>query len=438
MAVTISPGRLGTEFALGAVGLSIETEELATQDLNPSHKSLVALMRLLGPGVLRVGGNSLDDSWWTSDAESSPPWATNVVTPGDLAVLKQLLVATGWRVILGVDLGHFAPRRAADETRAASRILGSRLLGVEIGNLGELAAYSAAIHAISPAIPLYGPELAIPNDWLATIASAPQAHLAMLTEHYYPTSYSVASGACTGTPVPTATDLLSYTVREQEDAALKTLVSAGTLAHRPTRITETNTTASCDASGGPDTGPVFASALWSFDWILRATSAGVVGLNFHGYFGLCRPSSFSPICATSSANAARGQTSARPEYYGLLAARQLEGGRFLSLNFSPVSVPADLTAYATLHPRGTITLALENFSAFHRESIAVRVPGYLKATSETLVAPSVNATSGVTFGRASFGANTVLRPRHSRVPGRDGEFLLEIAPASAVVMTLDK
>ena len=103
------------------MGLSTEASELETDHLSAAHDRLVRLMRLLGPSVLRIGGNSVDLSWWDSDGEPPPPWATSTVTPADLATLRGLLTATGWRVLLGVDLGHFEPVRAADEARYARR-----------------------------------------------------------------------------------------------------------------------------------------------------------------------------------------------------------------------------------------------------------------------------------------------------------------------------
>jgi hypothetical protein len=90
-------------------------------------------------------------------------------------------------------------------------------------------------------------------------------------------------------------------------------VAVGQHAHRPTCINETNTTASCDASGAPDTGPVFASALWSLDWILRTASAGVTGLNFHGSFGGVRRSRTARVYAK---RCGKGTCNARPEFYG--------------------------------------------------------------------------------------------------------------------------
>jgi len=453
--LTVEPTHLEKEFAPGAVGLSIEAEELTTRDLN-THQAPVALMRLLGPGVLRVGGNSVDHAWWTSDAERPPAWATSVITPADLVSLRELLEATGWRTILGVNLGHFDPTRAANEARIAHSILGGRLLGIEIGNepngygipsiglrgptyditdyLNEVSAYSAAIHTVSRGIPLYGPEVGAPTSWLTTIGSAAQMPFAVLTAHYYPTSYSVPQGLCKGTSLPTALDLLAPRVRQEENVLVEMLVSAGQHARRPTRITETNTTHSCDASGAPDTGPVFASALWSFDWILRAASAGVVGLNFHGSFGGCTSITYSPLCAPRDTNGVH--VGAGLEYYGLYAARQLEGGRFVPVDISGQNATENLAAYATVHPRGVITLAIENFATKGLASCLLEVPSYDKATSESLVGSSASATSGVTFGHASFNTVGVLRSTSTKVSGLGDRFRLTLAPTSAIVITL--
>jgi len=328
--------------------------------------------------------------------------------------------------------------------------VGSRLLGIEIGNepngystpsiglrdssysvgtyLEELSAYSTAIHAASPGIRLYGPELST-SSWLTAITSNSPAPFAALTEHYYPTTYSVARGACKATAMPTAIDLLSPEVRQQETSMLEMLVAAGQAAHREARISETNTTTSCNTGGGPATSPVFASALWAFDWVLRAASAGVTGLNFHGSFGLCTPASFSPMCAPSRTAEARGRVAPRPEYFGLLAARQLEGGRFIPVDIGEQGTPEDFTAYATTHSNGVTTLAIDNFATEGVTDFAVRMSGYSKATGKRLTGPSISATSGVTFGRRSTG---------TAIPKLGGAFRVALAPSSAIVMTFRK
>jgi len=445
-------------FAPGSIGLSVEADELATSDLSATRGSLVALMRQLGPGVLRLGGNSLDYSWWTSTSEQPPSWATSVITPPDLASLRRLLIATGWRAILGVDLGHFDPARAANEATIAKHTLGSHLLGFEIGNepndygdaliklrpptytasdyLEELGAYSAAMHASAGAIRLYGPDVSSPS-WLQVIASDKAVSLAAITQHYYPTSYSVSRGVCKATPVPTAVDLLSPEVRERESATVQGLVSIGSLAHRETRITETNTTSSCDTSGGPATSPVFASALWSLDWTLRSASAGVAGINFHGYFGRCVKDAYNPICAPNLAAEIRGEVIARPEYYGLFAAHQLQGGRFLPVDITgPNTSAAELTAYATVHPNRDITIAIDDLASHGTTRLSLRLPGYSDASEASLIAPSLDATDDVSFGHSSFHAGAAVRPILSHIVRRDGAFRITVRPASALILWL--
>ena len=452
---TRHPGR---HFALGAVGLSIEADEMATKDLSADHGTLVNLMRLLGPGVLRLGGGSVDHSWWTSQGEPPPAWATSVVTPRDLAFLQRLLAATDWRAILAVNLGHFEPARVADETRVAQRVLGSRLLGFEVGNepddfghvvvklrphtysvtnyLEELAIYTAAMKAAVPSVRLYGPDISAPA-WLPTIASARDIPFAAITRHYYPTSYSIPKGPCLGTPVPSAQLLLSLPVREREDAALLAMVGISAKAHRETLISETNNTSSCDISGGPETSPVFASALWALDWALRSASAGIAGINFHGYFGRCLPDAFSPICAPGFAAETAGRVAARPEYYGLLAARQLEDGRFLPIRGLLHGVRGGLTAFASEHPDSSITVAIDNLGP-RSVTLSLRVPHYSEATSEALKGSALTARSRVTLGDASVAEDGTLAPKAKAVRKSSGTFRVRSARYSAVIVTLKR
>jgi hypothetical protein len=412
-------------------------------------------MRDLGPGILRIGGNSVDRSWWTIDGEAPPSWATSVITPSDLAGLGRLLARTNWRAILSVNLGHFDPRRAASEAHAASDILGSRLVAVEIGNepdsygdprvklraasysvnnyLAELNEYNAAIRAVVPQLPLSGPDLSMPN-WLLAIAGASPTPFADLTLHYYPLSYSFSKGACRGTPVPSASELLSPKIREWENTALSNLGRAEAVAHSQTRISETNNTGSCDAGGGPATSPVFASALWSFDWSLRAASAGVDGLNFHGAFGTCAVATVSPICADTRAANGRGQVSAQPEYYGLLAARQLEGGRFVSVAV-PEGKAANVTAYATVHTGGIVTVGIDNLGDV-AASLRLSLPGYRKAGIVRLTAPSLDATRDTRLGGADLDSTGSPHPAAAPVRRIHPPFSIRVSAHSAVVVTL--
>src|SRR5439155_23777176 len=126
--------RAGPRLAPGAIGLSIEPTAFAWRHLQPWSGNLAAMMRLLGPIVLRIGGNAGDLSFWTTRAEPPPSWARATVTPVALRRLAALARATGSRVVLAVNLGHLDPRRAAGEAVTAARALGRSLLGIEMGN----------------------------------------------------------------------------------------------------------------------------------------------------------------------------------------------------------------------------------------------------------------------------------------------------------------
>ncbi len=442
----------GPEFAPGAIGLSTEAQELGTDHLNAARYRLVRLMRLLGPSVLRVGGASVDLSWWTSDGESSPPWATNTVTPADLYALRGLLDATGWRVLLGVDLGHFEPARAADEARHARRILGKKLLGVEIGNepdefarkaglrsstygvgeyVGEVETYVRAVSMTAPGVAVYGPALA-QTPWLTQLGRTARV-FSGLTQHYYPT------GTCSGavpSPQSITSELLSTVVRGREDETLAALARAGAITGRSTRIGETNSVA-CSANG--DASPGFANALWSLDWALRAASSGVAGLNFHSGLGLCAISTDSPICAWGEEAARAGDVTAQPEYYGLLAARQLEGGRFVPVHVTSHEPLPNLTAWATLAPGGAVRVAVDNLAtsgSAEDMSIVIRGPGARGVETLMLMGPSISATSGITLGEGAVSDAGGWQPRLTRITDVHSSVRVVVPPASAVILML--
>ncbi len=449
----VDTSRPGSEFVPGAVGLSTEARELSSGRLSASHSSLVRLMRLLGPAVLRVGGNSVDFSWWTSTGEPPPSWAMSTVTPTDLFALRGLLAATGWRVLLGVDFGHFEPARAADEARYARVILGSNLLGIEIGNepdayggkednlrpptysvseyAREAEAYRQALGMATPGMALFGPSLSAELPWLLRMGST-TSMFSQITQHYYP----IETCSAALSPQSTAVELLSPAVRQQEDEILRTLVTAGSLAGRTTRIGETNSVA---CGGTADASPGFAGALWSLDWILRAESSGIAGLNFHSTLERCGAYLESSTCTpTDQATADVGDIVAQPEYYGLLAARQLEGGRFVPTNVLSTGPLPNLTTWATIAPSGTIKIAMDNLAtAGLVQPVLLSIAGYV-ATKETLVGPSVSASNGSVFGAAQVTGKGLWRPKLADLLDIRGTHAIRVfvRPASAIILTL--
>ena len=449
----LDTSRPGNEFAPGAVGLSTEAGELSSGRLSAGHPSLVRLMRLLGPSVLRVGGNSVDRSWWTSSDEPPPSWATNTVTPYDLSVLSELLADTGWRVLLGVDFGHFEPARAADEARYAKEILGKDLLGVEIGNepndyghkpinlrpstysaaeyISEAEAYRQVLQTAAPGVAVYGPALA-QFPWLKEMGTS-ASMFAELTQHYYPTKQCPRILPSTRAPTPTVSELLSPATRQQEDEALNMLAQAGVTAGRPTRIGETGSGA---CRGASYASPAFAGALWSLDWALRAASSGVHGINFHGQFRLCGAYTQSPICAPSPEAANAGDVTPRPEYYGILAASRLEGGRFVSTSLIGPDPLPNITTWATIAPGGTLRIAIDNLATVGlAQPVIIPTSGYA-ATEEPLSGPSAEARGGIALGSAQVTEEGQWRPKLASLLHVRHSTQVIVPPASAVIVTL--
>lgn len=450
----VNTKQLGNSFSIGEVGLSMDANELGSGDLSADHAGLVRLMQLLGPSVLRIGGSSVDLSWWTSTNEPPPPWALNTVTPSDLSHLEGLLAATGWRVLLGVNIGHFEPARAVDEARYAKQIFGGRLLGIEIGNepdefgghkdrlrvptynvtdyLAEAETYRQDLTTAVPGLPIYGPATAR-TRWLTEMGTA-GGMFSTLTQHFYPSSACLGVSPDALIP-PTAAELLSPTVRREENETLNTIRDESAIAARPIRISETGSAA---CTGNASASPVFASSLWSLDWALRAGSQGIEGINFHGHLGVCGPYNQSPICASTRDGAKAGHFAPQPEYYGLLAARKLEGGRFVPTDLIASRSLPNLTTWATLAPDGTIKIAIDNFSTTgSAQPLSLEMRGY-SAFAQSLVGPSIDARTHITLGEEPVTSEGQWQPKRVRLIARAHTFRVSVPPASAVIITLRK
>src|SRR5262249_26800028 len=112
-------------------GFSYGIEQLG-RDINSGNYA--QYLKTLGTGVMRLGGSTDENLWWTSTNEPMPTWAEFTLTPALLQKLNTLAVNSGWKVILGVNLKRGDAARAADEAKFAKQILGPRLAGLEMGN----------------------------------------------------------------------------------------------------------------------------------------------------------------------------------------------------------------------------------------------------------------------------------------------------------------
>jgi hypothetical protein len=419
----------------GFVGLGLEAWTLSLRQF--ARTNLAAYLRALGPArILMIGGNSLDDSFWTSTGEQPPSWSMGTITPESLWDLARVLAGTGWRVILGVNLKHNDPARAADEATYARRILGAALEAVAIGNEPEayyasepeyFAAFERYVRAIRSAVPgvgIAGPDAATGDfAWEQAFArdDVGRPEITVLTDHYYPLS------ACSAQQ-PTIADLLSAASARGEVAAANAAVTAGRTAHVPAVIDETNSAVCWGTPGMSDT---YASALWSLDYALRLAQAGVASVDFHGRIAGCNP--YSPLCTAPE----RTQLTAQPEFYGLLAVRQVGSGRFLSV---AASDPAGVPTYAVQTGPGRMSVVLDNFGP--ATTVAVHIShGHYRHAWQTVLATSsprgLSAVSGITLGGRRITTDGILpEPLYARVKLSGSRVIMNLRGYSAVILKL--
>jgi len=135
------------------MGLSYEKYTVSLPNFFESGNSaLINLLNLLGPGMLRFGGDSVDQVTWVGPASSGKPdntygWVTNNDVSATAGFINAL---TNWQVLYGTNLGGFeysslnpyfsakygisSPALAAQELVFAKSAFGSSLYGYEIGN----------------------------------------------------------------------------------------------------------------------------------------------------------------------------------------------------------------------------------------------------------------------------------------------------------------
>jgi hypothetical protein len=472
--VRIGAGHTGATIPESFLGLSMETPTLQSPAITSTAPALVRLLRALGPGVLRISGVSVDRTQWLGAPEALAPWGVATISPADLHNLAALMGAAGWRLLLGLDLGHPLAAAVVEEARGAGAILGGSLAGVAIGNepdlytrpvsapfralLGggtlrppgwgleqyeaEITSLRAALAAAGVQAPLFGPDTAAPR-WLAGYAAAQGRGLAALAQHYYPL------GRCFGGRLlkrgPSLASLLSARVALRESRQLASYVRVAQSHGLPLRVDEAN---SVSCAGEPHISDTFGAALWALDFSLIAARAGAVGVNFHGGLGSCAAGGtivspwYSPLCTLPG-----GQLHVRPEYYALLLLRSLEGCAFVPVEYA---TGRRIAVYALRAPDGSLRVVIDDMEvragAQTRGPAPVPAPvsvvlhlgpSYARASVVRLAAPAAAARSGVSLGGSTVGADgSFAAPIPESLAPRSGSVTVNVGPASVAVVTL--
>jgi hypothetical protein len=435
------------------LGLSFEAGALGQLARYANRGDLVRLLRSLGSGVLRFGGITADQNVaWTDAATPRPAWASATIDAADLRAIGVLARRSGWRVLLTVGMAHYEPEAAAREVAAAHSALGPYLAAVEIGNepdaygrhgLREMpwiaqgyeeqvSAYREAIGALTPGVPIAGPDVTGPGvfaEWGAAEALAQTP--ALLTGHHYPLG-------CAQHPPPSIATLLSPFMRDREARSLATYLSVSRASGIPLRIDETNTV-SCGGVAGISN--AFASALWASTFIAQAMAAGASGINLQGNPSNC--AGYTPLCAPDASALAAGRLRAEPEWYALLLASSLAGDRPLPTTVTDEGEPAgepNLPVFSFMAPDHTVRVLLADDEPPGSAPLRIRLgvgPGVGSVSVLGLTAPSPTATGGVLLGGRAVAAKGSWLPaqRLPIVAAHAGLVSVVLAPGSAALLS---
>jgi hypothetical protein len=337
------------------LGLSYETPQL----YNPAYfaranRPLVEMLRSLSPhGVVRFGGSLSAYTRWRREgasftsakeehsiatqrnwewklldpalADSNPQ--AGAITPRSLHALRGFLDATGWRCFYGLNFGSGSLERAVDEADHVVRILGSRLLCLQLGNevdfwagnpllrgepypfeqyWREYRAFVSAIRARHPHAPFAGPDVAQNLDWMARYAERARGDALFASGHFY------AMGPASDPAMNAERLLAPANPKLEEQMAAVAAMTART--GMRFRLTEAN---SCFGGGKPGVSDAFASALWAADFLLATASAGYLGVDLHGG----GTGYYTPIAAEPSGPAPR------PIFHAMRFAAHFAGAR---------------------------------------------------------------------------------------------------------------
>jgi hypothetical protein len=417
-------------------------------------------MRNLGPGFLRLGGNSQDNTCWDRAHAPLPDACQADLRSEDLRLFDAAAGGSGWRLIVGLNLKQGSPAWALGEVTAgvAREIAPAHVFALEPGNepdlfartpyrpkgyaardqAREFLAYLRAFQADSVArrYAIVGPATCCgwrnPDDLTLFADSVGPQRLKWLTVHNY------SATTCGGLTV-SAARLLS---RELMDEVMSDAAHLSGVAHErdlPIAMAETNS-ASC--GGMPGVSNAFASALWGLDYAFTLASAGFVNVDYHISYRPGGGSSYNPVDTYGQPDRTGRWTYrnvAQPLYYGLyLFAQHAAGKRFMSIG---VEANANVTAYAVSACSGcAVSVFVLNKDTSAAGLVRVHLARPMGDASLLLLeAPNLGAgAAGVRYGGMQFKSDgTIGAPRTTGVrPDAAGDYAFTLPNAAIALLTV--
>jgi autotransporter-associated beta strand protein len=405
--VSFSPTNSGFILNSAFCGLSYEKNELVGNLFTSSDTSLISMFSQIAPGVLRVGGNSVNTTCWGGISNQTP------ITAAEVSAFAGFVKAlpTNWHVIYGINMSVNSPTNCAAEAAYVANALGPSLLGFEIGNEPDLyyengirsnsytfanfvAQWQTFAAAITNAIPgwaitnggdgwtLTGPASAgNTQGYTVPFAGDEAGIISLLTQHYYR-----ANGQS-----PSSTIQFLLQPDPNLPGTVSNLVKAATAANMPLgfRMGECG---SYYNGGAPNVSDAYGSALWALDFMFILAENGCQGLNFHGGGD---GTGYTPIADNGSS-----VVQARPEFYGLKMFSLVDNGSVIPATIT-LSSNVNFTAYGVRRPSGALSALLNNKDTNNGVEVSISLgSNVVAAEAIELIGTNLSSTSGYTLGGA--------------------------------------
>ncbi|MEO7002944.1 MAG: hypothetical protein ABI068_14070, partial [Ktedonobacterales bacterium] len=427
--LTVSVNPANTTYAVSPhfLGFGMETGDVCKLiDLAHQNPALLRLFTNLGPGTLRVGGNTLDTTTWAPDGAGHCSSFATTMTQATVDAFFAFAQRAGWKVTWGLTLKHYDPTLYAAEGAYILQRWRDKVLSLEYGNepdlyhipyakfLAEWRSYNDLIQTTNPQTTISGPATA-GSGWITPFLSDEGAHAALVSSHFYITC---------ATTHPTIADLLSAASISREVSSFDAVAQPAQRAHLPYVINETNNYCS---GGMPGVSTTFASALWGTDFLFTALEQGAAGVNLQGVpndaGGNWPPhlNYYSPINSDGSAT---------PLYYAMLLFHEAAAtGRVSPVTLTPSgSSRLNVSAHASVGADSRLRIILINKDLTHSARVRLDTSrSYGAASVIWLRAPAITATTSVTLGGSPVASDGGWSPAR-------GQPLAVVGPLSTIAL----
>lgn len=419
------------------VGFSIETNQICTilrlAEQDPAYAQLYIN---LGASVLRIGGNSVDNSEWLPGGTATCDAYHTIVTRDMIRALFSFARRIHWQVIWGLNMAQNIPELTADEAEYIVRAGHDRLLGFTIGNEPELYTqrgirprwwgednylyewrrYQRSILRRIRAT-FIGPEACCGTPLFDDFLRDPSASGISISSHHL---YGISNTTQGVTLYPSIPLLLNQFTLHNEEKLLDQWTNEAISSRKILELTEVNSVSGGGAAGISNT---LAAALWANDLLFQSALRSLRQVDFHNAPGAVY-------------NAIDDQGHATPLYYGLLLFHfATRNARLLPTTIKTV---LNLSGYALQGINGAQSIILINKERTKNAYVHLlfQFQSFKQVSIVRLTSPGIAATSGIVLSQRTLSANNTWSPQPLALPWQRKQGIVEVPASSEVLVML--